>query len=147
MLRLYMLLYLLTLFIIAALIIPTVFYFSYNNAVNTTTDITSSIEEMQSQMKAAAQNLVYSDVVENKLFSNAYSSERLKKSVIELALDAFIDRNPEILAIQLVTGDGNSYYPIFSYKYDLPALLEGDPYHQALLGLPWRGWTSSMIPM
>ena len=43
MLRLYMLLYLLTLFIIAALIIPTVFYFSYNNAVNTTTDITSSI--------------------------------------------------------------------------------------------------------
>ena len=134
MLRLYMLLYLLTLFIIAALIIPTVFYFSYNNAVNTTTDITSSIEELQSQMKAAAQNLVYSDVVENKLFSNAYSSESLKKSVIELALDAFIDRNPEILAIQLVTGDGNSYYPIFSYKYDLPALLEGDPYHQALLG-------------
>ena len=134
MLRLYMLLYLLTLFIIAALIIPTVFYFSYNNAVNTTTDITSSIEELQSQMKAAAQNLVYSDVVENKLFSNAYSSESLKKSVIELALDAFIDRNPEILAIQLVTGGGNSYYPIFSYKYDLPALLEGDPYHQALLG-------------
>ena len=133
MLRLYMLLYLLTLFIIAALIIPTVFYFSYNNAVNTTTDITSSIEELQSQMKAAAQNLVYSDVVENKLFSNAYSSESLKKSVIELALDAFIDRNPEILAIQLVTGDGNNYYPIFSYKYDLPALLEGDPYHQALL--------------
>ena len=86
MLRLYMLLYLLTLFIIAALIIPTVFYFSYNNAVNTTTDITSRIEELQSQMKAAAQNLVYSDVVENKLFSNAYSSERLKKSVIELAL-------------------------------------------------------------
>ena len=33
-----------------------------------------------------------------------------------------------------MTGDGNSYYPIFSYKYDLPALLEGDPYHQALLG-------------
>ena len=43
MLRLYMLLYLLSLFIIALIIIPTVFHFSYNNAVNTTTDITSSV--------------------------------------------------------------------------------------------------------
>lgn len=133
MLRLYMLLYLLSLFIIALIIIPTVFHFSYNNAVNTTTDITSSVEEMQSQMKAATLNLVYSDVVENKLFSNAYSSESLKKSVIELALDSFIDRNPDILAIQLVTGDGSTYYPIFSYKYDLPALLKDNPYHQTLL--------------
>lgn len=133
MLRLYMLLYLLSLFIIALIIIPTVFHFSYNNAVNTTTDITSSVEEMQSQMKAATLNLVYSDVVENKLFSNAYSSESLKKSVIELALDSFIDRNPDILAIQLVTGDGSTYYPIFSYKYDLPALLKDNPHHQALL--------------
>ena len=133
MLRLYMLLYLLLLFIIALIIIPTVFHFSYNNAVNTTTDITSSVEELQSQMKAATLNLVYSDVVENKLFSNAYSSASLKKSVIELALDSFIDRNPEILAIQLVTGDGSTYYPIFSYKYDLPALLEDNPYHKALL--------------
>lgn len=133
MLRLYMLLYLLSLFIIALIIIPTVFHFSYNNAVNTTTDITSSVEEMQSQMKAATLNLVYSDVVENKLFSNAYSSESLKKSVIELALDSFIDRNPDILAIQLVTGDGSTYYPIFSYKYDLPALLKDNPHHQELL--------------
>lgn len=132
MLRMHMSLYLLTLFIIMLLFIPLWFLFSYNNAINTTTDIASNVEEMQLQMRTAALNLVYSDVVENRLFSNSYLSEPQKKSTIELELDSFIERNPDILAISLVTGDGSTYYPVFSYKYNLPELLASDPNYEIL---------------
>lgn len=132
MLRLYLTLYLLTLLVIVLLFIPIVFRSSYNNAINTTTDIASNIAELQSQMKSAALNLVYSDVVDNLLFSEQYESEELKKSIIELELNSFIERNPYILAISLVTGDGRAYYPVFSYKYDLSTLLASDPNYEVL---------------
>lgn len=138
MLRLYLALYLLTLLIIALLFIPVVFHSSYNSAINTTTDVAANMDEMQSKMSTDTLSLAYSDVVENQLFSNAYASDELKKSTIELDLEAFMVRNPSVLAISLVTDEGDIYYPIKSYKYDLDVLLEADSNYRAL-----REWNTS----
>lgn len=133
MLRLYMVVYLSSLLIIALIFVPRIYHASYNNCLNTITDLASNIEEVQSQMASAASNLAYSNIVEELLFSDAFASEARKKSVIELALDTFMEHNPSVLAIRIRAGDGKEYYPIFSYKYDLPALLDGDAGYQALL--------------
>ena len=133
MLRLYMVVYLSSLLAIAVIFVPRVYRTSYNNCLNTITDIASNIEEVQSQMASAASNLTYSEIIEEMLFSDAFDSEARKKPVIELALDTFMEHNPSVLAIRILTGDGREYYPIFSYKYDLPALLDGDADYRALL--------------
>lgn len=145
MLRLYLALYLLTMLVIALLFIPVVFYSSYNSAINTTTDVASNLDEMQSKMQTDTLSLLYTDVVEKQLFSNDYANQQLKQSTIELELEAFVVRNPSVLAISLVTDEGECYYPIKSYKYNLETLLNADPNYEALCAWNTSAYFGSLI--